>query len=186
MTSSNSAMRTDRVAGPVAPWRRRIAAVLLPVVLAACGTSSEVTWPGLRLQLPEGWEVLDQSADRLILADHLAEQGERGVTITFLRVPGTLPDDWRDTVAARGALLESDEGVLISGDVPATQLVLRDTVDGVPVREVLLVVASRGLVIAITPRLQSGEQDGPELLLESLDAVRALLDEVELAPPVLG
>jgi len=160
--------------------------LLLPLIVAACGGSSEVTWPGLRLQLPEGWEVLEQASDRLVLADHLVEEGERGVLVTFLRVPGTLPDDWRDTVAARGAELESDEGVLISGDIPATQLVLRDTVDGIPVREVLLVVASRGLVIAITPRLQSGELDGPELLLESLDAVRALLDEVELAPPVLG
>jgi hypothetical protein len=34
--------------------------------------------------------------------------------------------------------------------------------------------------------VQQGDQDGPELLLESLDAVRGLLDEVELAPPVLG
>jgi len=179
-------MRTEVATGPTARWRRGIAALLLPLVVAACSGSSEVTWPGLRLQLPEGWEVLEQGSERLVLADHLVEEGERGVLVTFLRVPGTLPDDWRDVVAARGAELESDEGVLISGDVPATQLVLRDTVDGTPVREVLLVVASRGLVIAITPRLQSGELDGPELLLESLDAVRALLDDVELAPPVLG
>jgi hypothetical protein len=104
----------------------------------------------------------------------------------LLRAPGVLPDDWRANVAARGAELESDEGILIAGDVPATQLVLRDTVDGTPVREVLLVVASRGLVIAVIPRLSPGDQDGPELLLESLDDVRGLLDEVELAPPDLG
>jgi len=179
-------MMSDRARGPLARWRRNAAALLLCTIAAACSASAEVTWPGIRFQLPEGWEVLEQSADRLILADHLREEGERGVLVTFLRVPGTLPDDWRATVAARGAELESDEAVLISGDVPATQLVLRDVVDGTPVREVVLVVASRGLVIAITPRLLSGEQDGPELLLESLDAVRALLDEVELAPPVLG
>jgi len=179
-------MVADRVAGPRARWRRRIAALILPLVAAACGTSAEVSWPGLRLQLPAGWEVLEQSAERLVLADHLAAEGERGVLVTFLRVPGTLPDDWRGTVADRGAQLESDEAVLISGDVPATQLVLRDTVDGTPIREVILIVASRGLVIAVTPRLQPGQQDGPELLLASLDAVRSLLDEVELAPPVLG
>jgi hypothetical protein len=109
---------------------------------------------------------------------------------TFFTLPHSpvapTPYDWRDTIAARGALLESDEAVMISGDVPATQLVLLDTVDGTPVREVLLVVASRGLVIAVIPRVRAGDQDGPELLLESLDAVRGLLDEVELAPPVLG
>jgi hypothetical protein len=160
--------------------------LLLPLVLAACSGSSEVNWPGVRFQLPDGWEVVGQTSDRLVLADHLVEEGGRGVLVTFLRVPGTLPDDWRDVVAARGAELESDEGVLISGDVPATQLVLRDTVDGIPVREVLLVVASRGLVIAVTPRVRQGETDGPDLLLASLDAVRGLLDEVELAPPVLG
>jgi hypothetical protein len=163
-----------------------VTALLLPLVLVACSGSSEVAWPGVRFQLPDGWEVLEQSPDRLVLADHLRDQDERGVLVTFLRVPGTLPDDWRVNVAARGAELESDEAVLISGDVPATQLVLRDTVDGTPMREVLLVVASRGLVIAVTPRVLAGEQDGPELLLESLDAVRALLDEVQLAPPVLG
>jgi len=177
---------TDVDAGPRAPWRRRLAALLLPLVLAACSGSSQVTWPGLRFDLPAGWEVLEQTDTRLVVADHLASEGGRGVLVTFLRVPGTLPDDWREIVAARGAELESDEAVLIAGDVPATQLVLRDTVDGTPVREVLLVVASRGLVIAVLPRLEPGDQDGPELLLESLDAVRGLLDEVELAPPDLG
>jgi hypothetical protein len=179
-------MRTERATGARARWRRRVAVLLVPLVVAACTGSSEVTWPGMRFELPGGWEVIDRTADRLILADHLADEGGRGVTVTFLRVPGTLPDDWRATVAARGAELESDEGVVISGDVPATQLVLRDTVDGTPIREVLLVVASRGLVIAVTPRLAPGEQDGPELLLESLDAVRGFLDGIELAPPVLG
>jgi len=179
-------MGNDPAHGRRARWRRGLSALLLPLVLVACSSSSQVSWPGLRFDLPAGWEVLEQSSDRLVLADHLSEEGERGVLVTFLRVPGTLPDDWRDTVAARGALLESDEAVMISGDVPATQLVLLDTVDGTPVREVLLVVASRGLVIAVIPRVRAGDQDGPELLLESLDAVRGLLDEVELAPPVLG
>lgn len=179
-------MRTDGDTGPRALWRRGMALLLLPLVLAACTGSSQVSWPGVRFDLPEGWEVLEQTGERLVLADHLAEEGERGVLVTFLRVPGTLPDDWRENVAARGAELESDEAVLISGDVPATQLVLRDTVDGTPVREVLLVVSSRGLVIAVLPRLAPGDQDGPELLLESLDAVRGLLDAVELAPPDLG
>jgi len=179
-------MTSDGDAGPRTAGRRWIAALLLPLVLAACTGSSQVSWPGIRFELPTGWEVLEQTADRLVLADHLAQEGERGVLVTFLRSPGTLPDDWRANIAARGAQIESDEGVLIAGDVPATQFVLRDTVDGTPVREVLLVVASRGLVIAVLPRLSPGDLDGPELLLESLDAVRGLLDEVELAPPDLG
>ena len=179
-------MRTERHAGPGARWRRALAVLVTPMILAGCTGSAEVAWPGVRFDLPAGWEVIEQTSDRLVLADHLEAEAERGVLVTFLRVPGTLPDDWRNNIAARGAALESDEGVLISGDVPATQLVLRDIVDGTPVREVLLVVASRGLVIAVTPRLSPGDQDGPDLLLESLDAVRDLLDEVELAPPDLG
>jgi hypothetical protein len=106
------------------------------------------------------------------------------VLVTFLRAPGTLPDDWRSTVADRGALLESDEAVLVAGDVPATQLILLDDVDGTLVREALLVVPSRGLVVAITPRLEAGDTDGPELLLESLDAVRSFLDGIQLAIPL--
>ncbi len=177
-------MRTDRRARRrVRPLQRALALLLVPIVLAACGGPERVDWPGARFQLPDGWEVITSEPTRLVLADHLATEDERGVLITFLRVPGTLPNEWRERVADRGATLESDSGILIAGDVPATQLVLLDEVDGTPVREVILVVASRGLVIAITPRVQPGEQDGPRVLLDSLDAVRELLDIIELAPP---
>lgn len=180
-------MRTDRAARPTRrPLVRALSLLLVPVLLTACGGPETVDWPGLRLDLPEGWERIEDGTDRLVLADHLADEGERGVLVTFLSVPGTLPDDWRERIAERGALLESDEGVLIAGDVPATQLVLLDDPGGTPVREVILVVASRGLVIAVTPRVAAGDQDGPELLLESLDGVRAVLDVIELAPPALG
>ena len=164
--------------------RALLAAVALTV--AACSGPDRVEWPGARFDVPLGWEVLEQEPERLVLADHLAGEGERGVLVTFLRVPGTLPDDWRTRVAERGAMLESDEGVLIAGDVPATQLILRDVVNGTPVREAILVVASRGLVVAISPRVEPGDQDGPELLLESLDGVRAVLDRIELALPAVG
>jgi hypothetical protein len=180
-------MRTDRAARrSQRPLRRTLALLLVPVLLAACSSSPRVDWPGLRLDLPAGWEIIEQRPDRLVLADHLVEEGERGVLVTFLRVPGTLPDDWRARIAERGALLESDEGVRIAGDVPATQLVLLDGLDGTPVREAILVVASRELVIAIAPRVAPGDRDGPELLLESLDEVRAVLDGIDLAPPALG
>jgi hypothetical protein len=180
-------MRTDPGAAraPRARWARSVA-LFAATLLAACSSSAAVSWPGVSFELPPGWEVVEQTSGRLVLADHARTQDERGVLVTFVRAPDTLPDDWRRSVAERQATLETDAPVLIAGDVPATQLILRDVIDGIPLREALLVVPSRGLVIAITPRLLSGEQDGPELLLESLDAVRALLDEVELAPPVLG
>lgn len=180
-------MRTDpRRPVRVRPWRRALLAAVAPLVLVACGGPEAIEWPGVRAELPAGWEILAQDRDRLVLADHLAAAGERGVLVTFLRVPGTLPDDWRARIAERGATVESDLGVLIAGDVPATQFLFTDVVDGTPVREALLVVASRGLVISVVPRLEPGEQDGPELLLGSLDAVRDLLDTVELAPPAFG
>lgn len=180
-------MRTDPRPRPGrASWRTALALLLVPTLLAACGGPEQVDWPGARFELPEGWEVVSSDADRLVLADHLAAEGERGVLTTFVRVPGTLPDDWRLRVAERGATLESDSGVLIAGDVPATQLVLRDEVGGTPVREVILVVASRGLVIVVTPRVLPGEQDGPRVLLDGLDGVRTLLDGIELAPPAFG
>ncbi len=184
-------MRTERapraaVRPTQRPLARALALLLVPVLLSACGGLERVDWPGLRFELPAGWERIEDGADRLVLADHLAADGERGVLVTFLRVPGTLPDDWRARIADRGALLESDEGIMIAGDVPATQLVLLDDPGGTPVREVVLVVASRGLVISVAPRVVAGDQDGPELLLASLDGVRGLLDGIELAPPALG
>jgi len=180
-------MRTDRRPRHRARHLVRPLAVLLAsAILAACGGPERVEWPGARIDLPEGWEIVASEPDRLVLADHLAAEGERGVRVTFLRVPGTLPDDWRQRVAERGAELESDSGILIAGDVPATQLVLLDEVDGTPIREVILVVASRGLVIAITPDVRPGEQDGPRVLLDSLDGVRDLLDTIELTAPAFG
>lgn len=184
-------MRTERapraeVRPTLRPLVRVLALLLVPVLLSACGGPERVDWPGLRFELPAGWERIADGTDRLVLADHLAADGERGVLVTFVRVPGTLPDDWRQRIAERGALLESDEGIMIAGDIPATQLVLLDDPGGTPVREVILVVASRGLVISVAPRVVAGDQDGPELLLASLDGVRDLLDGIELAPPALG
>ncbi len=180
-------MRTDRRADTgVRRLRRALVLLVLPAVLGACGGDSTVEWPGARMDLPEGWEIVSNDPGRLVLADHLASEEERGVLVAFVRVPGTLPDDWRQRVAERGATLESDSGVLIAGDVPATQLVLLDEVAGIPTREVLLVVASRGLVISVSPNVLPGEQDGPRVLLDGLDGVRTLLDRIELAPPPLG
>jgi hypothetical protein len=180
-------MRTDRrTPRHVRPLRRVLALLLAPIVLVACGGSDRIEWTGARIDLPVGWEVVSSGADRLVLADHLGSEGERGVQVTFLRIPGTLPAEWRQRVAERGATLESDSAVLIAGDVPATQLVLLDEIEGTPIREVILVVASRGLIIAITPSLEPGDQDGPRVLLDSLDGVRELLDTIELAPPPSG
>jgi hypothetical protein len=160
--------------------RGAVAATVVAAVVTACGGGSAVAWDVVRLELPAGWEQVTAERDRLLLADHPTAEEDRGVLVTFLRSTDATPDGWRDRVAARGAELESDTGVRIAGDVPATQLVLLDVVDGVRVREVLLVVPSRGLVIAVTPRVRPGEQDGPELLLERLDAVRTVLDAMEL------
>jgi len=180
-------MRTDRrTTTSVRRSRRALVLLVASAVLAACSGSATVEWPGARFDLPEGWEIVSDEPDRLVVADHLASEGERGVLVAFVRVPGTLPDDWRQRVAERGATLESDSGVLVAGDVPATQLVLLDDVNGTPTREVLLVVASRGLVISIAPNVLPGEQDGPRVLLDGLDGVRTLLDGIELAPPPLG
>lgn len=157
--------------------------LLTAVLIAACSGSSAVSWPGASFELPNGWEVLEETPARLILADHLRAEGERGVLVTFVRAAGTLPNEWRRSVAERGATLEMDLPVLIAGDVPATQLILLDVVNGIPLREALLVVPSRGLVIAITPRLEPGDEDGPDVLLASLDAVREFLDGVRLSAP---
>jgi len=160
--------------------RRAVVTTLVAAAVAACGTDASVAWDVVRLELPDGWELVALERDRLVLADHVAAEVDRGVLVTFLRTSDVAPDVWRERVAARGAELESDTGVRIAGDVPATQLVLLDVVDGVRLREVLLVVPSRGLVIAVTPRTAPGEQEGPELLLERLDAVRTVLDGMEL------
>jgi hypothetical protein len=172
--------------------RRRLGPRLLSIILtvtvvaAGCSGGDDLQWDGVRLRLPDGWELLATSDERLDLADHVAELGERGVSVSFIPAPQTLPDDWRSAVVAQGATIETDQQVFVAGDVPATQLVIRTQRDGFDVREVLFVVPSRELVILVRPRLAPGDTDGPELLLDSLDGVRALLDQLELATPRRG
>jgi len=160
--------------------------LLLTFLASACSASDEIQWNAVRLQLPDGWEFLASSDEQLVLADHVAGLGERGVVVSFVRAPQTLPDIWRDAVVTEGAIIETDQQVLIAGDVPATQLVVRSQRDGMDVREVLFVVASRELVILVRPMLEPGDTDGPELLLDSFDGVRALLDQLELSTPRFG
>lgn len=178
-------MRTDPAPSGARAIVRAVALLLAPLLLVACSGSERVDWPGVRFTLPDGWEVLVEERERLVVADHRADDGERGVLVTFVTMPGTFPAEWRERIAQRGATLESDVGVLIAGDVPATQLILVDEVDGIPVREAILVVSSRELVISVLPRLQPGDEDGLRILLDSLDDVRALLDTVDLPPPAV-
>lgn len=178
------------------PRRRRrpvtgalLATVLLLAAAVACGGSGDtVSWGGLDLRLPEGWTVFEDGPTYLSVSDgELGEEegdpGERQAAAFFTREPGTVPDDWRTFVTDVDGELETDRSIEVDG-LPATQLVFSHTSNGVPLREMVVVVPSRDLVILMQPVVVQGQSDGREQFEAHRGEFEAILDGIDFGAPV--
>jgi len=156
---------------------------LLAAAVAACGPPSSVTWRNITFDLPEGWHVVQQDGVRRVLAnadadtleatgalgaddlasggpaDAAAAEGEAApvVAMWFSYEPDTRPDDWRAFVAEQGATSETDDLIRLEGDVPASRLIYTRDVGGTTTREMVLVIASRSVVVFAQPVTAPGE-----------------------------
>jgi hypothetical protein len=185
--------------------RRRPSRVVLPallllaLVLVACGGGnqpSSVSWRNVELQLPDGWYVFEEEADRLSISNQdigFPEPGEDArerpegdiVAMFFTYEPNTLPADWREYVVEQGATLESDDQILLDGDVPATRLVFSYVTNGIPTREMVAVIPSRAIVVLAQPVPGPGDTDAPEIFLDHIETFIEVLEQADFGAPLL-
>jgi hypothetical protein len=180
---------------------RRLLAVplTLGLLLVACGGGqpSSVTWRNVTLPVPEGWYVFEQEETRLSLSNADIGVGETPgepreqpegdvVAMHFTFEPRTQPADVREHLAEQDATIESDQQILLGEDeVPATQLVYSYETGGTPTREMVVVIASRAIVLLAIPVPLPGDEDAPEVFLEHIDTFLEVLEGAEFGSPIL-
>jgi hypothetical protein len=176
--------------------------VVLALVLTACGGGNQpstVTWRNVTLQMPDGWYLFEEEETRLSISnadigpeamrtveeDPDVEPRTDVVAMFLTYEPRTVPGDWRTYAEQQDATIESDEQIVVGGDVPATRIVFSYVTDDVPLREMVVVIPSRSIVVLAQPVPTLGQQDGPEVFLDHVDTFIEVLDTADLGAPVL-
>lgn len=172
--------------------RRWLAALvaLVAVALAACGGGDERVreWRDVTVALPAGWSVI-QEGDTLLsvgdgeLGEEDGDRGTREVAAFFTYEPRTVPDDWRTFVDDVDGTMETDRSTTIDG-APATQLVFSHASNGVPTREMVVVIPARGIVILLQPIVLKGQTDGPDIFDAHRDEFEELVSELDFGAPI--
>ncbi len=167
-----------------------IASLLLVALLAsACGTSAagEQRWRGLRVTAPEGWVVHEKEDTRFAISDApfgtQEEPGAGEVGAFFTYEPGASADAWRDLIEQEGWTLELDEPISIDGS-PATRLVFEHTGAETPLREMVVVLPSRDVVMLFQAAVLRGQTDGPEIFDRHRTEFEQILRGIRLGAPV--
>lgn len=137
----------------------------------------EVRWRELTLDVPDGWVVAERDDQKLSIANAdfgpgQAEELEAAVFLTH--EPGASIDAWRGLVAEREGRVESDRPIEVGG-VPANRLIFRHDANGTPVREMVVVVPSRDLVMLFQPVVLRGSVEGPATFERYRDAFEGVL-----------
>jgi hypothetical protein len=179
----------------VAP--RPVLLTVLALVLVACGGGnqpSSVDWRNVTVRLPEGWYVLEEEDTRLSISNQDVPEATQGgvpdvegpvVGMFFTYEPNTIPDDWRRFVEQQDATLESDSSLTLDGEVPATRLIFSYETLGIPLREMVAVIPSRGIVVLAQPIPGPGDTTAPETFLDFVETFNAVLEGLEFGPPLM-
>jgi hypothetical protein len=177
--------------------RLLVAPLVLALLLVACGGQpSSVTWRNTTFPVPDGWFVFEEEDTRLSLSNADLGIGTPGearqqpegdvVAMHFTYEPRTQPDDVREHLAQQDATIESDQQILLGDDeVPATQIIYAYETGGTPTREMVVVIASRAIVLLAIPVPLPGETDAPEVFLRHIETFLGVLDDAEFGQPQL-
>lgn len=176
-----------------APVRTLLALAALAAMLTACGGDGSVAWRGLTVEVPEGWTVFEEADTRLSIASApLGEQADPEqppegdvVAMFFQHERDARPGEWRDYVDDLDeATLETDDSLTIDGDTPATRLVFSHTTNGIPTREMVVVIPARDVVVLSQPVARAGDEDAPEVFLDHIDTFLEVIEGLEVGAPV--
>jgi len=171
--------------------------LVVTAMSAACspGQPSEVTWRNITFQVPDGWHVFEEEQTRLSLANaDIGPEAIRSaddvpdedlVAIFFTFEPTTQPADWREYTEAQGATVEVDEAIQLGDGVPATRIQFDYVTGGIPLREMVVLIPSRGVVALAQPVPRPGQQDGPEVFLEFREVFDEILESASFGPPLM-
>jgi len=173
-----------------------LAGVLLSTVfLTGCGgEDGPVVWRNITVDLPDGWVVFERTATTLSVAnvplgpldsgdERPAPEGDV-VAMFFSYEPDTLPGDWLALLEANGAELEAEQQLILANDVPATQLVYRLTDEFTDIREMVVLIPSRGVVILAQPVPLAGDPSGPDVFLAYIDTFMRIVESLSFGAPV--
>lgn len=176
------------------------AGILLLVAAAAVGCDggnqpSSVEWRNVTVPVPDGWYVFEEADTRLSISNQdigpeaplegVADVDEPVVAMFFTYEPRTQPDDWRRYVEEQDATLEVDDRLELDGEVPATRLVFSYVTDDVPLREMVVVIPSRSIVVLSQPVPSVGDTSGPDTFLVHIETFMQVLEEARFGAPVL-
>lgn len=176
------------------------AITVLLLLLAACGDPGVVEWRDLTLALPEGWHVTEQRDTVLTISngDAVPEfvteiataaptpvdgPGAREVLVQFLVVPNTTPDSWRQLVTGDGGTIEEDTSIELSGAI-GTRLSWLWTTNGIPIREMIVIIPARQLEILFQPVARAGQTDAPDVFDEHVEEFEAIINSMRFGAPV--
>ena len=181
--------------------RALCAGILLLLAAAAVGCDggnqpSAVEWRNVTVPLPDGWYLFEEADTRLSISnqdigpealreDTTPDTDEPVVAMFFTYEPTTLPDDWRRYVDEQDATLEVDDRLELDGEVPATRLVFSYVTDDVPLREMVVVIPSRSIVVLSQPVPSVGDTTGPDVFLDHVETFMQVLDNASFGAPVL-
>lgn len=170
-------------------------------LLTGCSSNGAVSWRDLDLTLPDGWLVYEQTSTVLGIAntplgqeatDDPDEQApgrgarqSEAVAAQFQYDPNGSTDDWRELIAMEDGTVEVDEQIEIDG-IPASRLVWSGELNGIPVREMIIVIPSRSITILYQPVVSRDATDGPERFLAYRDEFEAVLTSIDFGAPLRG
>lgn len=169
-----------------------LVAMLLALVLSGCGSEGTppggvVEWRELTIDLPGEWIEIDRTETSLMVADGAGstERGVRGdqqVATQFTIDPNATVEQWRQFVEDEAGEVERDAEAIVGG-APARLLQYTFTTGDIPMRERIVVVPSRDLVLLQQPTPMQGETGGPDWFDDHVEQFDALLDGISFGAP---
>lgn len=178
--------------------RQILIAVGVVFLLTGCGGNGggPLVWRNITVDLPDGWVVFERTDTTLSVAnvplgpldggdERPAPEGDV-VAMFFSYEPNTLPRDWFELLEDNGAVIEAEQQRVLTDDVPATQIVYRLTDEFTDIREMVVLIPSRGVVILAQPVPLAGDPTGPDVFLAYIDTFLEIVDTLSFGAPVTG